>query len=271
MSAFTAYFDASGTEHDQLCLAVAGFVSTTDKWVEFDQRWNERLAKDGIKYFHMNEFNNPGSKGEFRNWSYDDPRRPLLHRDLIGVITDHVDRHFGCCVITEALNGLTLQERQEWHLSAYALAGRSCAAQLRLWCETWGGRVPRMVFERGDHGRGELEKILKLNKFSDPVFEPSRDVVEGGFITKGMVPLQAADLLAFELFDPARKIEKDDKLKRIRPSYDVLSRIPGSPRVIRIREMQILRSLLRATRDEIWIPGSRRESPGWIGGDDAFW
>ncbi|MGB9488269.1 MAG: hypothetical protein WCD04_19420, partial [Terriglobia bacterium] len=67
MGMFTTAFDASGHESDQLIMVVAGFISSVDDWTDFSKKWKERLAEDGLEYFHTKEFS---------DWRLDDdPRR----------------------------------------------------------------------------------------------------------------------------------------------------------------------------------------------------
>lgn len=94
-----------------------------------------------------------------------------------------------------------------------------------------------MVFEWGDDGRGRLITLLEEDGFPSPIFKPKIRRLQNGRWVEPAIPLQAADLLAFEFFDPVRKIETDGYLARIRPSYEALSRIPGSTRGIRAEDL----------------------------------
>jgi hypothetical protein len=47
----TAYFDESGTHSGSEAVAVAGYVSTPDRWERFGQEWREALAAYNIEYF----------------------------------------------------------------------------------------------------------------------------------------------------------------------------------------------------------------------------
>ena len=129
-SAFIAYLDASGTDHDQPVLAVAGFVALAEQWVEFEPPWKRRLEKDGLEFFHMSEVNR-----KFKGRS--DERKQLL-QDLAQIVEFHVGVKVGCCVVNEGVAQIPESDRRRWHMNAYSLAGRSCAAQIRLWGKSWG-------------------------------------------------------------------------------------------------------------------------------------
>jgi len=105
--------------------------------------------------------------------------------------------------------------------------------------------VPELVFEDGDAGKGELISILRRDGFSAPVFQPKRDRVDAdGTIVKCAIPLQAADLLAFELFDPIRKIERDGYIKRIKKTYREIDRVPGEPGCYEVESLTALKNRL---------------------------
>jgi hypothetical protein len=64
--------------------------------------------------------------------------------------------------------------------------------------------------------------------FAHPIFKPKNDRLDKhGMVVKAAVPLQASDLLAYELFDPVRKIAKDGYIRRIKRTFQELDKIPG--------------------------------------------
>ena len=96
---YVAAFDASGKE-DLRCIVVAGFVSSAKDWEGFHQAWRERLAVDGLCYFHMSEFAH--STGTFREgWKGNDDRRKKIFGDLVGIIKSHAYRSFACVMLPE--------------------------------------------------------------------------------------------------------------------------------------------------------------------------
>lgn len=105
---FVAYFDASGTERNNPVLAVAGFLSGADRWMEFETKWLERLKSDGLTCFHTSDFN--ACQGEFKSgWKGHENRRVNLIADLVQIIKDHVDRKFGAVIIIDSLRAFSTQ------------------------------------------------------------------------------------------------------------------------------------------------------------------
>ena len=102
---------------------------------------------------------------------------------------------------------------------------------MRKWARSENLRsVPELVFADGDLGKGQLIARLKEDGFVDPIFRPAIDTWKDGMLVKGVLPLQAADLFAYEMFDPMRKIEKDGYIERIKRTYAEIDRVvPGEP------------------------------------------
>ena len=134
---FKGYFDASGDDHSQLLLVIAGFVSHDTAWAEWETEWRERLAEYKLKCFHNREL-----------YSWDLGRKRRLMDDLSEIISHHVGYKFGVIVKNTDLNaGLSEAARRRWRIQAYGLAGRTIAREARIWAESWGGLMPTLVFE----------------------------------------------------------------------------------------------------------------------------
>lgn len=251
MSAFTAYFDASGTEHDQPCLAVAGYVALAEQWIEFEKQWLARLQVEGLDCFHSTEVRS--------RWKYDQPHLDRLYRDLIAIISDNVIRQFGCVMVNRSLKKWSREDRDKWNMTAYSMAGRTCAGQLRSWCR-WNSVpiLPEMLFECGDTGKGSLIKLLEGDGFPSPTFKPKKDTVKKGLLVKAAVPLQAADLLAYECFYPVREKERTGSFGNRWFAYDALANIRGWPKLIFPNNMEDLQKMATLPDDQLWIP----EGPG---------
>lgn len=213
----TFAFDASGDERTTL-LSVAGFVSSAEDWKAFSEAWTNRLTQEGIECFHAVDAN--AFRGEFepfRNRSDKVQWRERLFSDLMDILKRNVYRKFACTVINKDFHQMSEPLRQEFSLSAYSLAGRTCEKQARQWAlEEW--KNPEMaiglVFEAGDRGYGKLqERLTKEKGCIPPTFRPKKDRLrDDGTIEPGFVPLQAADWLAWEV-NRATQTFYEDKLE----------------------------------------------------------
>lgn len=201
MAIWTAAFDASGSEGDAKTqfLTVAGFLSTAQEWIAFSELWQKRLQDDGLEYFRMAEF--AQSVKQFAAWKNQEARRQRLLGDLLDIIKRHAFRKFGTVVEIAALNEhLDDAFKQDFHLTAYALAGRSAVGDVWQWTKSQGmlATPVAMVFEDGDLGKGELTK--RCEEDGIPVnFRPKKDQISGDVLVPGFIPLQACDILVYEM------------------------------------------------------------------------
>ena len=116
--------------------------------------------------------------------------------------------------------------------SPYATAGRACVAQIDRWLKNDDrrDREVKFVFEDGGPDKSGLLKAMNVSyRYPDPIFEPSRDIKDKrGNIRKGIVQLQAADFLAYEI----RKLRREFANKTNRPPRQSLRAILGIPNVL---------------------------------------
>ena len=238
---FTACFDAAGSEHDQRFFVVAGFISTADEWIKFDKAWKDRLAQDGLSYFHAVDF--AASREEFKHgWKENEPRRRKLTEDLIEIIRLRAFRFFGNVVEVKTLQKhLPAEKLKEYHLNAYALCAMTCVKDVLAWCKQ--ERSPqferiRFVFEDGDLGRGNLIRRFKDDLEMTPNFEVKRDTETKYGKRFAFVPLQASDFLAYELFQGSKNMS-DRKHQPRWPLQEFLS-MPGYPNIIEADNLERL-------------------------------
>jgi hypothetical protein len=218
-----AVFDASGKEKGQPCLAVGGFIAPAEEWTKFSRAWIDRLSQDGLAHFHMREFAH--WRGQFRDRSYwkESKRRQLLS-DLIDIILRHVfQRKVGCSILLTTFGTLARDVKDRYSLTAYVLAARTCVSDLRLWALKERIRSPiRFVFEKGDEGQGRLTRRMAEDGICAPDFQPKTDRIENGHSVPGFLPLQAADILAYELFIATRDARFD------RTPFKEFDKMPGA-------------------------------------------
>ena len=252
MVMLTTCFDAAGKEHGEPCLAVAGFVSSAGDWTEFSGLWNDRLQKDGLTWFHKVDFAH--STGEFKyGWRENEPRRRSLLNDLMELITEYSYRKFGCAVINQSFGSLISEEnKSQYYLNAYSLAGRTCAAHVRQWIQTEKirGASVELVFAEGDEGKGKLITRLNEDGYVTPGFRYPRDTMTSLGPSSGFVPLQASDWLAYEVFKAAKNKPDSDW----RWAAGEFNKKPGEPTIYRDQDLNALdESLdLAALEPEWW-------------------
>jgi hypothetical protein len=225
-----AAFDASGKENSEV-IVVAGFISSHADWNSFNTQWLGRLKKDGLEYFHMVDFAN--FRRQFATgWKDNEERRKRLFGDLLDIIKSHVYRQFASAIEMNTFDQLSAENKKEFSLNAYALAARTCAADVRRWQEKEKFQPPTAyAFEDGDEGKGLMTERFLQDGLAAPVFKGK----------KGYTPLQAADILAYELHKPHRDLlTGKPRVQKFRFGLDQLSHIPGVPGYYSPKKLQEL-------------------------------
>ncbi len=172
--------------------------------------------------------------------------------DLVEITVKSAFRKFGCVVLHPALERMPTETREGHRISAYSLAGRACAADVSEWARAEGFYKPiEYVFEDGDKGRGKLMERLETDGFPLPIFRPKCDTVKNGLPVYGFIPLQAADIYAYELRVRITKLHID------RRSYKALDAIPGGARAFNESAIAVFSAgLVPPAEHLIVIPGS---------------
>lgn len=231
MVMLTTSFDVSIDQPEQKFLVMAGFVSSADRWGEFDRAWRARLARDDLPYFHMHPFAH--SIGIFTGWDSQEQRRRTLLSDLLNLISEHVYYKFGVTVQTEASDALAITFRTDY-VTAIEVAGRVMAIEVESWRRRNKYRnQAEHVFEDGDLGKGRLASAVKGVTGMEPLFRSKKDIPDKGIV--GFTPLQASDILAYEL----KKLSGEASMVTgmikhghiFRFPYEQLNRIQGQPRL----------------------------------------
>ncbi len=245
---YTAYYDDSGSPDDTLAVAVAGFVASDAQWTEFERNWNDTLRQFGISLFHMNEF--AGSRGEFSRFKENKPDREVFLRKLIADIILRVSHACGHGVLMNdyrAVNAVYAMD-DPYELTPYALCGRTCVASVSNWARRRG--IPenqiRFVFEDGSQGKGTLEQRILRDKKISPVFKKKSECV----------PLQAADLLAYEILKGHRfifekGIEFFEELRYPLKRLSTLVREPGDLGTYEQKDLEQLCLTAKIPRREV--------------------
>lgn len=202
----TCYFDEAGGD-DCKFIVVAGFVASIQQWQNFEYDWRILLSKYDVPYLHMRELAH--FKGPFRKWK----RQPGTRAKFLAMAADIINcaARFGVSVYIHHKDfeyANREYELSELFSSPYALAGRLCVAEAnRERRQTTSGPLDmEYVFEEGGPDKGGLLRAMSIAPMlSSPIFKPSRDIKDRKVgLRRGVVQLQAADYLAYEIIKFAR-------------------------------------------------------------------
>lgn len=234
----TGYFDEAG---DKQCgfTFVCGWISNVELWERFECDWKILLGSHNLPYFHMKEFSQ--STGLFRKFKSNEGSRRKFLGQAADIIHSVAQRAFICGVHHDAFTKL----HEEYPVSfntPYALAGRTCIAWANAWSRLAGqsGDLEYVFDDGGPDKGGLIASLARHPELSSPIFRPSRDVLgKKGNVRVGVVQLQAADYLAYEI----RKFIADH------PKYKSGERMP-----------RVSLSILRQTPADIKLFGYERLS-----------
>ncbi len=237
---FNAYFDASGDETDKRTkfVSVAGFIASAPVWKNFETKWVQRLPhyemidENEDPAFHMVDCAN--YVYAFNGWREMESRRQDLLHDLAALLCD-LGRKASCIIDVEQFKSrIAVELREKFSLSAaYVLGGRACAARVKEWCWIDGSPPLSQVqffFELGDPKEFQLDLRFRLldDEYPEPNFKRKRNKYKNGTLVEcGLVPFQAADVLAYLTCLDAKFAGRDWRDKaNIRWMLDALAPIP---------------------------------------------
>lgn len=207
-SMLTSYSDDS---RQKGFVVLAGWIASAEDWIAFEVNWKIFLASYNVPYLHMKEFAH--SVGPYAKWKNTPKFRARFVHDAWDVMKSHIRGGFVSLIQDILFNRINrFYKLQEMIPNCYALAGRAAME----WTEQYANekREPaRCVFD--DPGTGDKCALIRVSdvnpKLSTPSFEPSHDIPHRKKgIRRGLVQLQAADFLAYEV----RKFAVDHALIR---------------------------------------------------------
>jgi hypothetical protein len=201
MLMLTGYMDETGNTKDerQRFAGMAGLVAPLENWEKFEARWKRILGEFKIPYFHMKDFAN--FKGFHKGW-HEQKRRKLFGK-LMTCIAMAYPIPVGSICSSEDFRSLSA-EHKKLLIDPYFLSFVHCVTVPSLWVENAPPGVKlAMVF--GEHGEFQSRARRYYEEMRDtfvvgprlhpPEFRDMRD----------LVPLQAADIVAYELYKEAER------------------------------------------------------------------
>lgn len=192
----TAYFDESGTHAGAQVLSVAGYVATAERWEVFEKDWRQSMAIYGIDYFHMTDF--VAGEEQFKDWPKQ--KRESRLRKLIDIVNRHALAAIGAVIPLDLYGSLSKRDQVVCD-SAYRVAAMQCCMEVSRWAKkTYPDAEVAYVFEAGAKGAGKVSEFF-LGAMNDPAARKLLRIFSFGFGSKrALVPLQASDILAWELY-----------------------------------------------------------------------
>ena len=205
---FHAYLDESGTHVESDAVVVAGFVSNESKWAAFSEQWSAALKEWGVSAFHMTDFES--RHGEFADWK-DEERKDRLNR-LLDLIVGHTFSSIGFLVRKKSFDEILSDKAKNLCADAYGMAAIGCWYNLAV-----RAKQPNIdgwidyVMEAGCKGGGALHQIWSIQVGDEQWLDDTRMRSLDFRPKHKFPPLQAADILAYELFKHAQRQFGDEQ------------------------------------------------------------
>jgi hypothetical protein len=167
-----------------------------------------------------------------KTWIGKEKRRRDLLADLLGIIQSHGWRKFGCILPLQSFLMISDGSREQFVPKQIVLCARLLWAELEVWRkESKFKRPSEMIFEQGDDGKGALIKAMEDITGQTPMFRHKRD--DKAKDITAFTPLQASDVLAYEIQKLTTAEGKPIGEVTFRFPYAELEKMPGDIRVLR--------------------------------------
>jgi len=203
MSLLTVYCDESGTDAKNRVATVCGYIGQVSEWRKFEQDWLPILRKRPYRVKMMHRVDLETWHGEFlpaRGWN--PSRRNAFLTELHPVIKSRTKVALGSAVIKEDWEEVMPDWLKRFFGGVYGWCAHECVVASRVWCERPIRRYRHpinWVFEKGADGQTQVAQMFaELERH--PILGKEFRIGTLNFACKDVVPLQAADTLAYEIF-----------------------------------------------------------------------
>jgi hypothetical protein len=290
----TVYFDASSNPRSDkrpnalLLHTVGGYVASVEDWRRFRKEWREELAKKGLEFFHMTDFEYAknevtngralSAKNPYYGWSKED-FVPFLKR-LHGVINRR--KSDGSYRMEAFISSLVKPDFDKTKLerpddlswaSYYMFNAASSIGRIAQWADVHDYHDPiHYIFAGGDGEGSNLERWF-VAAYKDEKLRRRFRLGKGYShlpyeiqMMKGEPALQAADIAAFEFnklaLEIAEKGGPDIPLSELRRSLSSLCKADSQGVLLRSEEMADAFPREKRATFNVYYRGSENEGDG---------
>jgi hypothetical protein len=202
----SAYFDDSGTHDQSQIVLLAGVFGTEAEMTSLEWLWRQELdrpidgTKPPIKRFHMTDCQ--GSRGEFEGWSRTETDY-FCHRLQTAILESGVAA-YGMCCARKDYDDLVTGDMRAILGDPEGFCVRNCFVKAIEWAKA-STFDPKMTFVFDDRPHRKRENMVVFDAFQRQI--PYPHLVGISFMTShDVLPLQAADMIAWELYQHANDI-----------------------------------------------------------------
>jgi hypothetical protein len=188
--ATTIYADASGSEHDQPAILVAGFFNSVSYWTDFGKEWKIFLKRNNIDRLHMT--------GPSEPWKDDPVIRERVLSEALEIIERSGAIPFVFLTVSSDFNAYMAERCSEGfkNVDAFVFSGWEFVMQVEAWCKERHLSMPEFVFEASNKKQHDaLREVLLAYGLPEPIFRKKQEDDP----ERTVVALQASDFLAYEI------------------------------------------------------------------------
>lgn len=211
-----AYFDDSGTHDKAPAVVVAGYLASAEKWEEFARKWAAMLYEANLTHWHQVSF--AQRVKEYAGWT--EEKRVKFMQRAAGIIRNTVIAGVSCGVNATAFRELA----PRLPLRPYVFCAMGCFKHLERWAFENSHRAPiACIFESGTQGGREISDMVQELMSDEDGERLSFRIGSFRFEKKKqLLPLQTADILAYECYSEALRGHINGEVRRPRMSLKEL-------------------------------------------------
>lgn len=191
-----AFFDDSGTSPVNRVAAVAGYIANAYHWERFNKQWTSLLREFRVHIMRRSDLES--LKGQYETWNKD--RQIDFIERAHRIIKKNTSVGIGTSVIKEHFETILPKDLKDTLGGVYGWCAHECLMKVEHWCDAkkYTGKV-FYIFEAGTKGHGQIDAAMRLF-FNMPEYKKRFRIQGWTFHDKTLIPLQAADVLAYEVF-----------------------------------------------------------------------
>ncbi len=216
----TGYFDDSGTSPTNSVVAVAGYIGSCSQWQKFVLDWKSLLFQFDVSVMHRADLES--FQGDFVGWTPE--KRSLFVNKAQQIIKRRTYIAIGNSVIKAEFDEIFPDILKRFYGGPYGYCALLCIARAKSWHENKKLRESiDWVFEAGTAGSGQFNTLMSA-LYADPDMRRDFRISGWSFRDKATIPLQAADLISYEVFKYVTNQILQEPQRKVRISFNHLMR-----------------------------------------------
>jgi len=211
---FEAYFDDSGTDGNSDIAIAACYISTKRGWDDFVRGWDHARVQEDFETFHMSSFMAPRNQREEPFCDWDNTKKTHVYQRLAKIINENKWIGVSVAIPKKIYDGVPERLRRHFGREHYTFAVRQCLVKIGDWRRKSLIKTPmQYVFDFEMRNSAKHKEIsVVFDSLSVPVNESLAQwygIEPYGYSfqhKEKFKPLQAADILAWQMQSHMRKI-----------------------------------------------------------------